>query len=141
MYTSIYTFPLKKKTIKILNEIKKMGLRLSIDDFGTGYSSLEHLKRMPMDALKIDISFIRNITDNDDDKKIVETIINIAHGFNCEVVAEGVETVDQLDLLRKLDCEIIQGYLFSKPVCADKLQHEYSKSLKPSIKKEAKQVS
>ncbi len=114
-----------EESVRLLNELKNKGIRLSIDDFGTGYSSLEHLKRMPIDVLKIDMSFIRNITEDDDDKKIVETIVKIGHGFNCKVIAEGVETPEQLEVLRDVGCDIIQGYLFSKPVAPKELKGVY----------------
>ena len=113
------------ESIKRLNELKNKGVKLSIDDFGTGYSSLEHLKRMPIDILKIDRSFINNITDDPDDIKIVETIVNIAHSFNCKVIAEGVETPEQLKILRSFGCDIIQGYLFSRPVQPEELKAFY----------------
>ncbi len=127
-------------SVKMLNELKSKGIRLSIDDFGTGYSSLEHLKRMPIDVLKIDMSFIRNITEDLDDRKIVETIVNIAHGFNCKVVAEGVETIEQFKVLRGFGCDIIQGYLFSKPVQPDELRGVYDEILPELISSDTGKV-
>lgn len=95
------------------------GICISIDDFGTGYSSLNHLKRFPIKTVKIDRSFIRDITTDSDDKAIVSAIISMAHGMGLNVVAEGVETVEQLNILRALQCNEIQGFLFSPPVPAD----------------------
>jgi diguanylate cyclase (GGDEF)-like protein len=92
------------------------GIRISIDDFGTGYSSLNHLKRFPINTVKIDRSFIRDITTDSDDAAIVGAIISMAHNMELNVIAEGVETEEQLEFLRKLHCDEIQGFLFSPPV-------------------------
>ena len=99
--------------MKTLNEI---GVRFSLDDFGKGYSSLQYLKQLPLDQLKIDRSFVRNLVDNNSDKAIVRTIIAMARSLNLDVIAEGVETEAQKNLLKKKGCEIFQGYLFGKPV-------------------------
>jgi diguanylate cyclase (GGDEF)-like protein/PAS domain S-box-containing protein len=99
-----------------LDVLRELGIRLSIDDFGTGYSNLRHLKAFAIDTLKIDRSFIRDIHSDPDDAKIVETIINLARNLNLKVVAEGVETLEQLEYLRQLGCDEIQGYYFSKPL-------------------------
>ena len=104
--------------IGTLNRFKEMGLRISIDDFGTGYSSLSYLKHFPIDYLKIDQSFIRDITTNPDDAAITTAIINMAQGLNLKTIAEGVETVEQLTFLRLHSCDVVQGYYFSKPVPA-----------------------
>jgi diguanylate cyclase (GGDEF)-like protein/PAS domain S-box-containing protein len=100
----------------ILHELKKLGVNISIDDFGTGYSSLSYLKRFPIDHLKIDRCFIRDITDNKSDENIATTIILMAHNLGLSVIAEGVETEGQLQLLKQHRCNAAQGYLFSKPV-------------------------
>jgi EAL domain-containing protein (putative c-di-GMP-specific phosphodiesterase class I) len=105
-------------TTRTLRELKELGVHLSIDDFGTGYSSLAYLRRFPIDALKIDQSFIREVITNHDDSAIVTSIILMGHSLNLSVVAEGVETRAQLDYLRVLECDQAQGYLFSKPVPA-----------------------
>jgi diguanylate cyclase (GGDEF)-like protein/PAS domain S-box-containing protein len=93
-----------------------VGVSLSLDDFGTGYSSLSYLKRLPLDQIKIDQSFVRNMTIDDSDAMMVKNIIDMAHNFGFNVIAEGVETVEQLELLKKNGCLSYQGYLFSKPI-------------------------
>lgn len=103
-------------TINTLNQLKSMGIRLSIDDFGTGYSSLSYLKRFPIDTLKIDQSFIKDITTNQDDYAIASTIIAMAHNLRLRVIAEGVETKEQLEMLRDKNCDEVQGYYFSRPL-------------------------
>ncbi|WP_338552594.1 EAL domain-containing protein [Paenibacillus sp. KS-LC4] len=102
----------------ILNQLNEFGVRISLDDFGTGYSSLSYLKMFPIHKVKIDRSFIRDITENDNDKAIVSTIISMAQHLNMEVIAEGIETKAQLDILTDKDCEKIQGYYFSRPLSA-----------------------
>ncbi|MBT3360708.1 MAG: EAL domain-containing protein [Rhodospirillales bacterium] len=100
-------------------ELNAMGMRFSLDDFGTGYSSLNYLKRFPVRSLKIDRSFIQGVIDIPDDAVLVQAIINMAHSMKLEVVAEGVETRDQLDFVRQNGCDLVQGYFFSKPIPAD----------------------
>ncbi len=101
-----------------LRALKASGVKLSIDNFGSGYSSLSYLKRFAIDKLKIDQSFIRNITVDPDDSAIIRAIISLAHELNLCVIAEGVETLEQLRFLRAQQCDFVQGFLFSKPVCA-----------------------
>ena len=105
--------------IEMLLQIKSLGVQLSIDDFGTGYSSLSYLHRFPLDTLKIDRSFTKAIGQGGDSMEIVRTILPMANSLRLNVIAEGVETAEQLAILRKLRCEYAQGYYFSKPVTAD----------------------
>ena len=105
-----------ESVINILNELKQIGVRLAIDDFGTGYSSLMYLKLMPIDIIKIDQSFVNDMTVNKDDASICDAIIKLAKSLNLEVIAEGVETLDQIEPLKRLDCNNIQGYVISKPL-------------------------
>ncbi|WP_318153740.1 putative bifunctional diguanylate cyclase/phosphodiesterase [Paenibacillus vietnamensis] len=110
---------------EILKELNEHGIRISLDDFGTGYSSLSYLKLFPIHKLKIDRSFIRDITENQNDKAIVATIIAMAQHLNMDVIAEGIETKDQLDILTDKDCGKIQGYYFSKPLSAADMERAY----------------
>jgi len=107
-----------ENAIETLHDLKKLGVQLAIDDFGTGYSSLSYLKRFPIDVLKIDQSFVRDITNLADQATIVQTIISMAHNLGLRVIAEGVETEVQLAYLRRYYCHEIQGYYFSKPLPA-----------------------
>lgn len=111
-----------EQAIGILRELKGLGVQLSIDDFGTGYSSLAYLKRFPIDILKIDQSFVRDITVDPDDAAIVVSIISLAHSLRMHVIAEGVETAAQLAYLRRNHCDQMQGYYFSRPVPANEFE-------------------
>ena len=104
------------RAITLMNELHDHGIRMSIDDFGTGYSSLNYLKQFRVYKLKIDISFIRDITENPEDRAIVNAIISMADSLNLQTIAEGVETAEQLELLRDSGCDEVQGYYFSKPL-------------------------
>ncbi len=108
-----------EKTLDVLERLGQLGVHLSIDDFGTGYSSLGYLRRLPVDKLKIDQSFVREITTREDDAAITLSIITLAHSLKKRVVAEGVETVEQLRFLQENRCDEMQGYLFSRPLPSD----------------------
>jgi diguanylate cyclase (GGDEF)-like protein len=105
-----------------MRELHNEGIQISIDDFGTGYSSLNHLKRFPISAVKIDRSFIRDLTKDPDDAAIVGAIISMAHGMGLKIIAEGVETEQQLEYLHRLRCDEIQGFLFSKALPEDEIE-------------------
>ena len=109
-------------TIASLQTLKQLGVKVSIDDFGTGYSSLAYLRRFPIDKLKIDIAFIREVTSNPQDAAIARTIIELAHSLSLQVIAEGVETPEQLAFLSQNGCDQVQGYLFSRPLPVQELE-------------------
>jgi EAL domain-containing protein (putative c-di-GMP-specific phosphodiesterase class I) len=104
-----------------LEEFREMGVSISVDDFGTGYSSLSYLKRFPVDAVKIDRSFVTDITTNPDDAAIAGAVVAMAHSLKLKVCAEGVETIEQLEFLRSLQCDEMQGYFISPPISAQEL--------------------
>jgi EAL domain-containing protein (putative c-di-GMP-specific phosphodiesterase class I) len=108
-----------EQAVELLREIRAIGISIAIDDFGTGYSSLAYLKKFPVNTIKIDQSFIAELTKDSDDAAIVESIIQMAHSLNLKVVAEGVETLEQLEFLREKKCHEVQGYYFSKPLPAE----------------------
>lgn len=112
-----------ERSIEVLNRLSSLGIHVSIDDFGTGYSSLAYLKRLPVEELKIDRSFVMHITEVEADAKIVHSTITMAHSLGLSVVAEGVENQAALDLLEKYDCDLAQGYYLSRPVPAADLEH------------------
>lgn len=122
-------------TKKTLEDLKELGIWIAVDDFGTGYSSLSYLKHLPVDRLKIDQSFVRDIVNKDSDLTIISTIILMASFLNLEVIAEGVETIFQKEMLQSQNCAQIQGYLISKPLPPDQLVDEYN-----AIKQKAKEV-
>lgn len=107
---------------EILRELKDMGVKLAIDDFGTGYSSLSHLKKFPIDSVKIDQSFVREITISPDDAAIAGAVVAMAHSMNLRVTAEGVETLEQLEFLKSLNCDEMQGYFIGRPMPAEDVE-------------------
>jgi EAL domain-containing protein (putative c-di-GMP-specific phosphodiesterase class I) len=111
-----------KRSAVVLSELKALGVNLDIDDFGTGYSSLSRLQGFPVDTLKIDRAFISRIDTDLATHEIVRVIVMLAHGLHLKVVAEGVETQAQVDLLKDIGCELAQGYFYSKPVAADTIE-------------------
>ncbi len=112
----------ESEVAEILNQLRQLGVRLAIDDFGTGYSSLAYLKRFPLDVLKIDKSFVDDIPHQKDDMEIAATIVAMAKTLRLKVLAEGVETAEQLAFLKSQGCDSYQGYLMSPPVPADKFE-------------------
>jgi EAL domain-containing protein (putative c-di-GMP-specific phosphodiesterase class I) len=127
-----------EQAVERLRDLKALGIALSIDDFGTGYSSLAYLKRFPIDELKIDQSFVRDIPGDVDDMRIAAAIIGMAHTLKLRVVAEGVETPEQLAFLKERECDAWQGYLYSKPLPAEEfamrfLQVAINGSLLPDV--------
>jgi diguanylate cyclase (GGDEF)-like protein/PAS domain S-box-containing protein len=116
-------------SLAVMNRLRSMGVRISIDDFGTGYSSLSYLKRFPIDTVKIDQNFVRDLSDVSNDGAIITAVISMARALNLRVVAEGVETEAQLAFLRRENCEVVQGFLHSRPVSAA----EFDRSLRARV--------
>ena len=114
-----------KKVVSIMNRLKEIGISFSIDDFGTGYSSLSYLRILPIDEVKIDKSFIGRLSDSRNDKQMISTIITIAKNFDLNIVAEGVETFEQLSFLNKIDCDVFQGFYFEKALPQSKFEEKY----------------
>lgn len=110
-----------EKTIQKLKKLRNAGMKIAIDDFGTGYSSLSYLKKLPITTIKIDKSFISDLPNDKDDRELVKTIITLGHSLNLDIVAEGVETIEQLDFLRLHNCDIAQGYYFHYPLKQDEM--------------------
>jgi EAL domain-containing protein (putative c-di-GMP-specific phosphodiesterase class I) len=108
-----------------LHELKALGVRLAIDDFGTGYASLSYVRQLPAHVVKVDRSFVKGIGSNAGDEAIVRSVIGMAHALDQRVVAEGVETLEQRDFLRDLDCDLIQGWLYGRPQPAN-MQHTWT---------------
>jgi EAL domain-containing protein (putative c-di-GMP-specific phosphodiesterase class I) len=111
--------PNMRIALELLSTLRRIGVTLLLDDFGTGYSSLNHLHSLPFDVLKIDRSFVGRMTEGDQPLQIVRTIIELARVLGMDVVAEGIETVEQYHLLRQLGCRFGQGYLFARPLTAE----------------------
>jgi diguanylate cyclase (GGDEF)-like protein len=113
------------EAIKILREISATGVKIAVDDFGTGYSSLSYLKKLPINKLKIDQSFVSGLPNDDEDAAIVKAVVALAQSLNLEIIAEGVETLEQKEFLVQNGCENIQGYFYSKPIPADKMKETF----------------
>ncbi len=117
----------KSYTKEVMEQLKSLNVRIAVDDFGTGYSSLTYIRELPIDILKIDITFVKGMMENEKDLSLVRLIINVAKEFGFKTVAEGVETKEQLELLRSLGCDYAQGYLFSKPMSREQFLSLLSK--------------
>ena len=111
-----------------LNSLSKMGVKISVDDFGTGYTSISYLKQFPVNELKIDQHFIKGIPNNQNDAAIVSAVIALGHNLGLEIVAEGVETAEQMQYLTEHNCDFIQGYFLSRPLPANKIILQFAKS-------------
>ena len=120
--------------IKILDKLMKMGIRIALDDFGTGYSSLNYLREIPISTLKVDKSFIDNMTSNTKEGKIIKNILEMAHSMDLKVIAEGVENEQQLMTLKNMNCDYIQGYYYSKPLPANEIEELLKKNCSALIK-------
>jgi len=110
------------RLLGLIHTLRKIGFEIEMDDFGAGYSSLNMLSSMPIDVLKMDMSFVRNIENSETDLRLMKLILDIAGNLKLSVVAEGVETEGQLKLLRDADCDLVQGYYFSRPVPANEFE-------------------
>jgi EAL domain-containing protein (putative c-di-GMP-specific phosphodiesterase class I) len=121
-----------EETIATLRELKSIGVRLTIDDFGTGYSSLSYLKNLPLSTLKLDQSFVNALTRDRGDEAISRAIVALAHDLSLKVIAEGVETAEQVEFLRLLKCDEVQGFLFSRPVPALELSGIFDNASSPA---------
>lgn len=120
---------------ELLKQISDIGIAVSIDDFGTGYSSLSYLKRFPISELKIDQSFIKDITTSVDDAAIAGAVVAMAHSLRLRVVAEGVETAEQMEFLRSLGCDLVQGYFISEPQSAREFERRLIAANKQEVTK------
>jgi EAL domain-containing protein (putative c-di-GMP-specific phosphodiesterase class I) len=122
-----------EKVIEVLAHLGVMGLSLSIDDFGTGQASLTYLKELPVEKLKIDQSFVRDIASNPDDQLIVRATIELAHTLDLKVVAEGVETLAVCEMLAEMNCDHVQGYYISRPLEAEQVSGWFETLVKPDL--------
>ena len=121
-----------EESIYILESLSRLGVLVSVDDFGTGYSSMSYLRRFPIDKLKIDRTFVKEMTTRPEDASIVRAMVSLAHSLNLKVVAEGVETADQLELLQQLGCDHCQGFYFSAALPAQEFVRMISIQTHPS---------
>ena len=123
-------------TVRRLTEIKALGVRIAIDDFGTGYSSLAHLQQFPVDALKIDRSFISQLQNNKEGETLIHTLVQLGKALSLETFAEGIEDQQELSLLQDEDCDTGQGYLFARPLDADATEaflHDWAQANRPVL--------
>jgi EAL domain-containing protein (putative c-di-GMP-specific phosphodiesterase class I) len=118
------------EAVKVLTRISDLGIELAVDDFGTGYSSLAYLKKLPIDKLKIDQTFVRDLPDDEEDAGITKAVIALAKSLKLKVIAEGVENIQQRDFIVENGCENIQGYFYSKPLPASQMQSILIKGFK-----------
>jgi len=109
-------------SIKVLREIKEMNIKIALDDFGTGYSSLTYIKKLPIDVVKLDKDFIKNISKIEEEEVIVDYVIKLTHQLNLKIVAEGIETREHLEFLKLNGCDYGQGYFFSKPITKEEIE-------------------
>ena len=121
-----------ESSIRVLTELKELGIKIAIDDFGTGYSSLEYLRRLPVDCVKVDRSFVRGVPDNEEDVAIVNAVIELGHALKLSVTAEGVETVEQLGNLQGAGCDTAQGFLFYRPEPPEVIEQLFADASAPS---------
>jgi diguanylate cyclase (GGDEF)-like protein len=117
--------------IELLQEIRSLGISIALDDFGSGFSSLNYLKNLPIDIVKIDRSFIKDIESDENNKKIISSIVTLAHDLNLKVIAEGVETEEQLNYIREIQCDYVQGYYFYRPMSATDIKSALDKTPQP----------
>jgi EAL domain-containing protein (putative c-di-GMP-specific phosphodiesterase class I) len=129
------------RAMQPLAELHAMGVRFAIDDFGTGYSSLSYLQRLPIDQIKVDRSFVMDMTTNGDNAVIVRSILDLAHSLGMEVVAEGVETSEILEALEEMGCDLIQGYHVCRPVDSESYVAWYRETYDEKLLPEAKVLS
>jgi diguanylate cyclase (GGDEF)-like protein len=126
-----------ESSIKTLTELKKLGIKIAVDDFGTGYSSLEYLRRLPVDCVKVDRSFVRGVPDSEEDVAIVNAVIELGHALKLSVTAEGVETTEQLDNLQSAGCDTAQGFLFYRPEPPEVVEKLFADARRDAIEAEA----
>ena len=119
--------------VTILNQLRKLGLQMSLDDFGTGYSSLSYLHKLPVTFLKIDRSFVTRMVKSEDNRAIVQTIVQLAQNLKMKVIAEGIETAEQLSELAQMGCEFGQGYFFSKPLSPEAARQFIKENKAPQL--------
>jgi diguanylate cyclase (GGDEF)-like protein len=111
-------------SVEVLKELKAMGIKIALDDFGTGYSSLNYLKKLPIDTVKIDREFVKTISNQENNQLIIQSVIKLIHDLNLDIIAEGIETIEQLEFLKLNNCDLGQGYLFDKPISEEILQNK-----------------